>query len=343
MRYTVTTWPHQLVLSLASWSVDTMQRSLVSLSPLVASSRLCLRQPTYGAWVRSRPCAATTLSTLSLRPSSSQALRLFQHRPSGASEQLIWQFVSNRILRATHRSGINSRASRGTGGGYGGGSRGPWDNFRDRINSIPQNAIFWGIIGLNGIVFATWNLAWVKYQSTGDPSSYIWMRDHFISSLDNLNSGRWYTLLTACFSHEDTMHLFFNGFTFYYMAPTVLAILGNVGFLGLYLGGGIFSSLVGIAWRKYQQPRAQAQRPGSHGASGAIYSIISFFACVAPTATFYVFGIVPLPAWAVVTGVFLWDGYSAVNQQREGTDTAGHIGGLLAGIGYFVAKRLRIM
>ena len=165
MRYTVTTWPHQLVLSLASWSVDTMQRSLVSLSPLVASSRLCLRQPTYGAWVRTRPCAATTLSTLSLRPSSSQALRLFQHRPSAASEQLIWQFVSNRILRATHRSGINSRASRGTGGGYGGGSRGPWDNFRDRINSIPQNAIFWGIIGLNGIVFATWNLAWVNYVS----------------------------------------------------------------------------------------------------------------------------------------------------------------------------------
>ena len=33
------------------------------------------------------------------------------------------------------------------------------------------------------------------------------------------------------------MHLFFNGFTFYFMAPHVLGILGNVSFLGLYLGG----------------------------------------------------------------------------------------------------------
>lgn len=46
-----------------------------------------------------------------------------------------------------------------------------------------------------------------------------------------------YTLLTSCFSHEDSMHLFFNGFTFYFMAPHVLGILGNVSFLGLYLGG----------------------------------------------------------------------------------------------------------
>ncbi len=46
-----------------------------------------------------------------------------------------------------------------------------------------------------------------------------------------------YTLLTSCFSHEDVMHLAFNGFTFYFMAPHVLGILGNVSFLGLYLGG----------------------------------------------------------------------------------------------------------
>lgn len=43
--------------------------------------------------------------------------------------------------------------------------------------------------------------------------------------------------MTSCFSHENAMHLAFNGFTYYFMAPTVLAILGNVGFLGLYLGG----------------------------------------------------------------------------------------------------------
>ncbi len=79
--------------------------------------------------------------------------------------------------------------------------------------------------------------------------------------------------------------------------------------------GGIVSSLAGIAWRNYTQRSGQAQRSGAHGASGAIYSVISFFACMSPNATFLLFGIVPMPAWAMVTGIFLYDGYSAVNHQ----------------------------
>ncbi|CDO74035.1 hypothetical protein BN946_scf185043.g85 [Trametes cinnabarina] len=167
------------------------------------------------------------------------------------------------------------------------------------------------------------------------------MRNNFISSSDNLKAGRWWTLVTSCFSHEDSMHILFNGFTFYFMAPAVLSILGNVGFLGLYLGSGIVSSLAGIAWRNYD--KAHSQPAGSHGASGSIYAVISFFACLAPTTTFLLFGIVPMPAWAFVTGIFLYDGYSALNHMRARTDTAGHIGGLLSGIGFYIAKRLRIL
>lgn len=48
---------------------------------------------------------------------------------------------------------------------------------------------------------------------------------------------------------------------------------------------------------------------------GAIYSVVSFFACVAPRAQFALFGIVPMPAWLFVTGVFLIDGYSALNNK----------------------------
>lgn len=91
-------------------------------------------------------------------------LRLPQPPTFVSGEQSIWKFVSSKINRATHRSGINRNSGpRGGHGGGGGGSRGPWDNLRDRINSIPQNVIFWGIMGLNGIVFVSWNLAWMKY------------------------------------------------------------------------------------------------------------------------------------------------------------------------------------
>lgn len=45
---------------------------------------------------------------------------------------------------------------------------------------------------------------------------------------------------------------------------------------------------------------------------GAIYSVLAFFACVMPKASIYIFGIVPMPAWAFVTGIFLWDTSSAI-------------------------------
>ncbi|KAI1792888.1 rhomboid-domain-containing protein [Ganoderma leucocontextum] len=313
-----------------------MKRSLHTLSPFLSSSRLSSRILYHGAWLAPRLCASARHSTLGAAGALRQPLTLLP-TPQLSQEQPIFKFVADRISRATHRSGIN-----GGYGGYNSGPNGPWQRLRNRINAIPGGVIFWGIIGLNGLVFASWNFAWAKYQSTGDPSSYIWMRNHFVAGTTNMSAGRWYTLLTSCFSHENAGHILFNGFTFYFMAPLVISILGNVGFLGLYLGGGVVSSLAGIAWRNRVQSKEQAQGSGSHGASGAIYSVVSYFACVAPATSFYVFGVLPIPAWALVTGIFLWDGYSAMNQHRVGTDTAGHIGGLVAGIAYFIAKRLRV-
>ncbi|EIW62087.1 uncharacterized protein TRAVEDRAFT_163861 [Trametes versicolor FP-101664 SS1] len=312
-----------------------MKRSLLSLSPLISSTNVCFRTHLL-AGLKPRLCLSARPSSFSTVPLT-RTLHDFRTPPSTLREQSILQFLSSRLAQATHRSGIRRGRA---GGSYGGGPEGPWQRLRARINAIPSNYIFWGIIGLNGLVFVSWNLAWAKYQSTGDASSYLWLRRNFTSSAENMQGGRWWTVVTSCFSHESSMHILFNGFTYYFMAPLVLSILGNVGFLGLYLGGGITSSFAGIAWRNYNSPYPGPA--GSHGASGAIYSVISFFACVAPTATFALFGIIPLPAWAFVTGIFLYDGYSAVNSKRVATDTAGHIGGLLAGIGYFIAKRFRV-
>ena len=49
--------------------------------------------------------------------------------------------------------------------------------------------------------------------------------------------------------------------------------------------------------------------------SGAMYSVISFLACVAPKATFQLYGIIPVPAWLCVSGLFLYDVYSAMNDK----------------------------
>lgn len=63
------------------------------------------------------------------------------------------------------------------------------------------------------------------------------MERNFTSSVKNLKEGRIWTLITSCFSHSGAGHIFTNLITLYFMAGPVLAILGNVGFLTVYLGG----------------------------------------------------------------------------------------------------------
>lgn len=190
---------------------------------------------------------------------------------------------------------------------------------------------------INGGVFLAWQFARSQWQTEGNPRYYLWMNQNFTVSWNNVTNGRIWTILSSCMSHENTSHLLFNAFTYYFMAPAVLALLGNTSFLVLYFGGGIVSSCASLYWKQNSQ-----RSGGSHGASGAVYAVVSFFACVAPTTKFLLFGILPLPAWAVVSGIFLWDGYGTVTNKQTTTDTAGHIGGLLAGMAYFAAKRFRV-
>ena len=69
---------------------------------------------------------------------------------------------------------------------------------------------------------------------------------------------------------------------------------------------------------------------------GVLYGILSFFACLAPRATFLIFEIIHCPAWLCISGVFGWDGVSIHSWTGRGTDTVGHIGGILGGIGYYI-------
>lgn len=96
--------------------------------------------------------------------------------------------------------------------------------------------------------------------------------------------------------------------------------------------------------------------------TGAIYSVISFMACVAPRAKFLVFGIIPVPAWGCVTGLFAYDFFNAVTEQvsqptlilshpmmypmmylrtksllqETGISEISHLAGILSGLAYFI-------
>ncbi|PFH52676.1 hypothetical protein AMATHDRAFT_116088, partial [Amanita thiersii Skay4041] len=200
---------------------------------------------------------------------------------------------------------------------------------------LQPNVIFNSILILNGVVFGMWYMSTQRLRHERDITTYKWMADNFICSWSNVKNGQIWTLLTSCFSHQDLSHILFNGFTFFFMAKPVLHILGTSQFLLLYLGSGVVANVISMSYSNLIQNRDK----GSIGASGAIYSVVSFLACVAPKLTFHFYGIIPIPAWLAVTGIFAYDVYSTVARKQAGVDTVGHVAGLVSGVGYFLLRR----
>ena len=51
--------------------------------------------------------------------------------------------------------------------------------------------------------------------------------------------------------------------------------------------------------------------------AAAIYGVVSYLACVAPKMTFQLYGIIPIPAWLAVAGIFSYDTYSAIKDKVQ--------------------------
>ncbi|WFD29967.1 rhomboid protease [Malassezia sp. CBS 17886] len=195
------------------------------------------------------------------------------------------------------------------------------------------------ILGLNTLVFGAWWYARDRAERSGDPSMYWGMIRNFTSGEANLRDGRWWTLLTACFSQQTPGHFAFNMLTFAFTAPALLPIVGAARFVSLYLGAGLISSVASIAWPHVVTPHlSHSWHPAprarfTQGASGSVYAIIATYAVIRPTAPLYVFYVLPIPVWICVSALLGWELYASANPKaKPGIDSVGHVGGLLTGI-----------
>lgn len=96
--------------------------------------------------------------------------------------------VGKALSRYTPRSG---------GGGGSAGGRGPrWSKWKRRIDSVPSNYILYGLIGSNVAVYLTWQYGWAMWNSPTyrNPALILWLRNNFVVSVRNIQSGRMYVL-----------------------------------------------------------------------------------------------------------------------------------------------------
>jgi membrane associated rhomboid family serine protease len=102
-------------------------------------------------------------------------------------------------------------------------------------------------------------------------------------------------LVTYAFLHANLGHIFFNMLYFWFFGPEVEATLGRRGFLRLYLGGAVFGGLLQWAWWL-------ARRPRPSSTSGAVYTIMAWYALRWPHKQILLMLAIPVPAWLLMVG-----------------------------------------
>ncbi len=164
----------------------------------------------------------------------------------------------------------------------------------------------------------------ISLASRQDEAFDAWVRTHLV-----LTPGQspWWTYLTYAFLHGNIAHVLFNMLALFVFGPDVEDRLGKIGFLALYLVGGVGA---GVA-------HAQLSQSQVVGASGAIAAVIGAFLVFFPFVQiktlifFFIIGMFYLTAWWYIALTMFLD---LIGFARSDSNVAygAHLGGYAFGM-----------
>ncbi|KAJ1923769.1 hypothetical protein IWQ60_005657 [Tieghemiomyces parasiticus] len=252
--------------------------------------------------------------------------------PAVAPARFSWQLLTRRFYkRPQSMHGKQLRYS-------GAAPKAPptWSTAPKTSQSTAQILIYI-IMGINGVVFLTWSVAEDLFRSQNRPALLEYMNRNFITSLENYEAGRYWTLLTSAFSHNNMPHMFLNLFALYSFAVPVASLIGITQFCGIYMLSALTGSIASLAYKRMRQvaEKSKLYRPGgSLGASAAIYGIMALSSMVDPRSRVIVFFVLPMSSRVALFGLFLFDALNLLNPKSI-FDSAGHLGGAVTGFAYY--------
>lgn len=207
-----------------------------------------------------------------------------------------------------------------------------------------KSKMLWGMLGLNAGIFLYVNYLKVQAKQTRDTSSLVtFMQNMSISANGFFNEQRYWTLLTSMFTHVEPFHLLANALSAYFMGSMLVMTpsISPASFLTLVIGSGVAGG-VGYLYQRVQKQQQTGGRDyrSAIGFSGAVTGIGAAAACMYPTATVNIYGIIPVPLWLLMAGYLAYDGYY-MQKENTGTAHAGHLGGFAFGVLYWFLKLRR--
>jgi membrane associated rhomboid family serine protease len=141
-------------------------------------------------------------------------------------------------------------------------------------------------------------------------------------------------LVTYGFVHapDDITHILFNMFFLWFFGSEVEVVYGKAEFLRIYLSAIV---IAGLAWSLFVlTPMGAAEGGGPLlGASGGIMALMILFVLHFPRRLIHIWGILPVPAWAIGTLYVVGDVFG-VGSDDLVAHTA-HLGGVVYGFVYY--------
>jgi len=208
--------------------------------------------------------------------------------------------------------------------------------------SDANHCVLYLLIGVNVTGYG-YSIYLRQAAKQGDVQPFV----HFIKNMtlnyNDFRAGYWWQALTCNYTHLEFTHAFCNLVTTYFIGQVLAAI--PVITPGRFFVIAVCGGLGGSAVHLYNKHRLQAQH-GTHdnsralGFSGAVMSMSTVAACLAPRARMMLYGVIPIPLWALVAGYAAYDGYY-FSDTTSRTTHAGHIGGFAFGLLYYVFGILR--
>jgi len=149
------------------------------------------------------------------------------------------------------------------------------------------------------------------------------------------------TLFTSSFSHIQPLHLFVNMSTYKtYVESFYLLGISPIRFVLLAMGSGLAASYAHIYNARHRRGAKEIVERTAVGASGVLTGLGTALACMFPTLKVHLSGANQmLPLRVVVLGMFAVDAYCLSTDRETGVGHAGHIGGALFGMTYFLWRK----
>ncbi|GKT60753.1 rhomboid family protein [Colletotrichum tofieldiae] len=149
------------------------------------------------------------------------------------------------------------------------------------------------------------------------------------------------TLFTSTFSHIQPLHLFVNVSTYKtYVESFYLLGISPIRFILLALGSGLAAGLSHVCNARHRRGAKGIEERNAVGASGVLTGLGTALACMFPAMKVRLAGTNQvLPLRVVVLGMIVVDAYCLGTDRETGIGHAGHLGGALFGLAYFLWRK----